>query len=46
MAWLPAAFTFLAVLGRTFWLFDNIAGRGLGRVRGILFGGGQLIGDN
>src|SRR3954451_24083255 len=42
MAWLPTALAFLAVLGRTVWLFDDVAGRGLGRVRGILFGGSQL----
>src|SRR4051794_2088767 len=42
MAWLPTAFAFLAFLGWIFWLFDDVAGRGLGRVRGVLLGGGQF----
>src|SRR5260370_1003395 len=38
MAWLPAAFSFLAVLWLVFGLLDDVAGGGLRRVGGVLLG--------
>ena len=42
MAWLGTTFAFLAVLGLVLGLLDDVAGRRLGRVGGILFGGGEF----
>ena len=43
MAWLGTTFAFLAVLGLVLGLLDDVAGRRLGRVGGILFGGGEFL---
>ncbi len=43
MAGLPAAFALLAVLGGRFGRRDDVAGRRLGRVRGVLLGRGKLL---